>query len=432
MKLKLLLCMWTAFAVSVCEGQNLIPNPSFESGSCVVDYNSTPQKIPTTIDNWYSCTGASPDPFDICGTAKPAAYAIVAPEIINGYQYARTGNKFMGLGFYPGWYEYIGTKLSVPLEAGETYKVSMWIACADMMLWASKTMGVYFSNTEISYPTTSTYGGMLNYTPQVEATRADGNFATDTTWQQVSGEFVAAGGEQWIVIGYFKSIIAGDFYLFPDPADGRKRKANPDYKPTVQGTGTTGGPRIYYYIDDVSVQKSVALPVKLSAFSGKLIQQHVQLQWATATETNNCRFEVERSADGKDFSKIGTIQGAISSNTAKQYNFTDASPLAGNIYYRLNQVDCDGKNTYSRIITIQNNAGGFSIYPNPVINTITVNRSKAGSARANVYDITGRTIISQQLVTEKETIHAEHLLPGTYIISIEGSNGTFTQKFIKK
>jgi hypothetical protein len=426
--IRLQCCLVLALPALFGKAQNLVPNPGFENGSCVVNYNSTPAKIPTTINNWYSCTGASPDPFDICGNAMPAAYDVFVPDVLFGYQYAHTGNRFMGFGFYSAWYEYLGVKLTAPLEAGETYHVTFWLSCGDLMSWAADQVGIYFSTTDISYPTTSTYGGMLNYTPQIVNTT--GNFITDTTWQKVSGDFVAAGGEQYIVIGYFKPIVAADFYQFPVTTPGQNPKANPNYKPGTNGTG--GNPRAYYYIDDVVVEKQSALPIRLHHFAAKRMDDKVRLDWQTAMENNNCRFEVERSEDGRNFQMIGSLPGAVNSSATQYYQFTDVRPVSGRSYYRIRQVDCDGKSTLSNVISLNNQSTALSVYPNPVADKLIIDRTTNITARAAIYDLAGRMIAIHTLKEPRETLNVQGLLPGTYIIKVTSETEHYARKFIKK
>ena len=427
--IRLQCCVVLLLPAALCKAQNLVPNPSFENGSCVVNYNSTPQKIPATINSWYSCTGASPDPFDVCGNALPAAYDVFVPDVLFGYQYARTGNRFMGLGFYGApWYEYIGTKLTSPLEAGETYHVEFWVSCGDLMSAAADQLGIYFSTTEISYPTTSTYGGLLNYTPQIVNTV--GNFLIDTTWQKVSGDFVAAGGEQYIVMGYFKPAIASEFYQFPVTTAGQNPKANPNYKPATNGTGGTA--RAYYYIDDVLVEKQSSLPIRLMKFSAKRVEGKVLLEWQTASENNNCRFEVERSEDGSAYQMIGTVAGAINSSVTRYYQFTDQHPVTGKSYYRIRQVDCDGKSTLSNTVSLTNEVTTVSVYPNPVVNKLTIDRTTTIAARAAIYDLAGRMISFHELKEPRETLNVQNLLPGTYIIKVTSETEHYAYKFIKK
>lgn len=408
--------------------QNLVPNPSFENVNCPTGYTGAPAQVSTFVSDWYSATCASPDPFTNCGTTVGANKTLV-PNVIFGYQHAQHGNNYMGFGFYNSWYEYLGVKLTQPLEAGETYNVSYWLGCADNMRWAADQIGIYFSTTEIRCYT-GFAGPQLNYTPQI--VNPVGNFITDTTWQQLTGEFVAAGGEEYIVIGYFKPIVLSDFYLFPDPGNGLLQKANPYHQPTIPATGTATSPRTYYYIDNVSVQKLSALPVKLTAFNARVSNQQALLNWKTLTESNNCRFEIERSTSGSGFKTIADVAGAVNSNTAINYTYTDKNPIPGRSYYRLKQVDCDGKTNYSNVVTVNYTLEGFSIYPNPALQQIIVDRNTGGSAIATIIDFAGRVMASQKVTGTKETIMISQLLPGTYILKLESAKGVHTQKFVKQ
>ncbi|MEO7983617.1 MAG: hypothetical protein ABI688_06020 [Bacteroidota bacterium] len=78
----------------------------------------------------------------------------------------------------------------------------------------------------------------------------------------------------------------------------------------------------------------------------------VQLQWQIAAELNTERFEIERSADGVNFTKIGTVASSGSSNTTKDYSFPDNSPATVN-YYRIKQIDKDGKVNYSKTLSVK-------------------------------------------------------------------------------
>lgn len=409
---------------SFCKAQNLVPNHSFENVNCPVNYTVTvqPGKLSTAISDWYNTNAASPDLFTDCGNTNPPNSTMV-PNIIFGYQYAQDGNNFMGFGFYSGWYEYIGVKLTAPLEAGETYQVSFWVSCADAMLWATNKLGAYFSTDQIIYNTTTRLpasGVPHAFTPQVVSDR----FLTDTNWVKVSGEFVAAGGEQYLTIGYFSTVTlaSGDFQKFDI-------RANPNY-PTTTGTATN--PRCYYYIDNVSVQKSASLPIQLTGFTAKITDGKVKLDWKTASESNNCRFEIERSEDGVQFHTLGTRAGAVNSSIMRNYDFTDPSPVAGRNYYRIKQVDCDGKNSYSKTLTVNFAASGFSVYPNPVLNQLTIDRNTAAPAQAIVYDLTGKELKSYPVKNARETLHVNNLLPGTYIIKIVTAQESVSQKFIKQ
>lgn len=117
------------------------------------------------------------------------------------------------------------------------------------------------------------------------------------------------------------------------------------------------------------------LPVEFIDVAAELTtsDRTAKLTWATAKEANNSHFEIERSVDGvNDFSVIGEVQGMGWKDTVTDYAFEDKSlPLTGgNIFYRLKQVDFDGKNTYSKVFSlkvsnVQFKKGVWRAYPNP-------------------------------------------------------------------
>lgn len=92
------------------------------------------------------------------------------------------------------------------------------------------------------------------------------------------------------------------------------------------------------------------LPVTWLYFTARANDSHeVALNWATASEINNDRFEIERSADGSSFEKIGTVNGNGNSVQTIEYSFKDTTVQRGVYYYRLKQVDFDGRFEYSNI-----------------------------------------------------------------------------------
>jgi hypothetical protein len=226
----------SAFAT---KAQNLVPNPSFENAICPTGYNGFPNQVALYMNDWYSATCASPDIMTTCSNHPNTTI----PNVLFGYQYARTGSNFAGFGFYNSWYEYLGVKLTQPLVAGTVYNVSFYASCANSMDKATDALGIYFSQTEIKC-ISGFSGPVLNYTPQVVQT--PGVFLNDTLgWQQVSGSFTAQGGEEYIVVGYFKPWNVADLQSINN------------------GTGT----RCYYYVDDFSVE-AVSLPAQPGAISG--------------------------------------------------------------------------------------------------------------------------------------------------------------------
>ncbi|MGV3642348.1 MAG: hypothetical protein ACO1NZ_17630, partial [Adhaeribacter sp.] len=118
------------------------------------------------------------------------------------------------------------------------------------------------------------------------------------------------------------------------------------------------------------------LPVELISFEGEATKSGVLLEWATATEKNNDRFEVERSTNGVTFTKIAEVKGNGNATAKRTYSLRDAKASRGTHYYRLKQVDFDGTSEYSKMIAVENNlsaaASGLLVAPNPANGQFTI------------------------------------------------------------
>lgn len=116
------------------------------------------------------------------------------------------------------------------------------------------------------------------------------------------------------------------------------------------------------------------LPVNLTYFNGIVQNTQVNLSWQTATEINTSTFEVERSADGINYTTIGNINASGNSTVTKNYFFTDINPINGTNYYRLKTKDIDGKSSNSNVVMIKISGASTSveirIYPNPATENI--------------------------------------------------------------
>jgi hypothetical protein len=112
------------------------------------------------------------------------------------------------------------------------------------------------------------------------------------------------------------------------------------------------------YIGDFTWDDAV-LPVRLASFSGKQVENQLLLGWQTTFESNSEYFVIERSADVQSFEAVGRVASAGFSESMQVYGFTDAAPLKGTNYYRLRQVDRDGRFEYSKILGLTYDADGF-------------------------------------------------------------------------
>ena len=171
-----------------------------------------------------------------------------------------------------------------------------------------------------------------------------------------------------------------------------------------------------------------ALAVSLIGFDAKSANGTVKLEWATASETDNDYFDIERSADVRNWKAIDRIKGAGTVNTARNYATTDSSPLDGRSYYRLKIVDFEGKTEYSNIRVIQmNTTPAPSVYPNPATTSLTLSGKPNGHVK--IYSLAGQEVGQIEVKGEKTIISIKDLPVGSYLLK---SNDGWNSKFIKQ
>ena len=173
------------------------------------------------------------------------------------------------------------------------------------------------------------------------------------------------------------------------------------------------------------------LPVELTTFTASQSVNKVELNWQTATETNNYGFEIQRAkqSNNLNWEKIGFVEGSRNSNSPKSYQYTDSNPQSGKILYRLKQIDINGDYKYSKEIEVNLAPTEFALfqnYPNPFNPTTKIKYSLPIKSLVNikVYDITGREVA--KLVDGFQE-------PGTYSIDFNASklsSGTYFYKII--
>jgi hypothetical protein len=187
----------------------------------------------------------------------------------------------------------------------------------------------------------------------------------------------------------------------------------------------------------------VTVPVKLISFNASVEEQNVVLHWKTASEINNRGFEIERSTDGRSFEKIGFVKGADKSNALRKYNLTDANALATEsvLYYRLKQLDFDGKYEYSAIVKVSRehrNATGLEVFPNPYStqSSLSFTSTLFGRATIELMDLKGE-VLSRQIAEVSRggntiDIRDAHMMQaGVYIVKLTLNNETHFVKLVK-
>lgn len=200
------------------------------------------------------------------------------------------------------------------------------------------------------------------------------------------------------------------------------------YIDVTNGTSKMVTAPIWYTRDDAFV-----LPVKLSNFNVQKIEKTVKIIWTTELETNSSYFIVDRSNDATTWTNIAKINAAGFSSTKINYSIFDNTPVNGINYYRLKQVDKDGKFEYSSIRTaLFNVAYDIVIAPNPAkdfINIVT-NKNDHKIIQIQLTDMTGKIIRNINTTQSFTSISTIGLTKGLYFVKVVGEKNTVTQKIM--
>ena len=181
------------------------------------------------------------------------------------------------------------------------------------------------------------------------------------------------------------------------------------------------------------------LPVVLTAFTATRNGSNALLTWKTATETNSKGFEVQVSTDGTAFRTLGFVSSETPNSVqSKNYKYTDTeSGKFGTRYYRLHQVDLDGKDSYSPVRAVgfdgaATGAVALSVYPNPFLDTdkVSLNFGSAvpnGAAQVQLIDMIGRTVRQQTISINNASLELgdlSDLRSGMYLARITLADGS--------
>ena len=189
-------------------------------------------------------------------------------------------------------------------------------------------------------------------------------------------------------------------------------------------------------------QSTGTVPVELTTFTGSTKNNSVELNWRTATETNNEGYQIERSIDNKNFTKIGFVQGNGNTTVQHTYSFLDNNLSPGKYYYRLKQMNYDGSYTYSQVVELSvGTPAKFSLsqnYPNPFNPTTTISFSvpQKSFVTLKVYNILGKEVATlvngvKEAGSYNINFDASRFSSGVYFYNlITGSGKNYVKKMI--
>jgi hypothetical protein len=166
-------------------------------------------------------------------------------------------------------------------------------------------------------------------------------------------------------------------------------------------------------------------------FTGKNTEGGNLLSWSTANEINNKGFEIERQ-EGNKWQTLGFVAAQSPKGALSTYEYTDESPLWGlgaTAYYRLKQMDNDGKLEYSKVISIQRNIKGrVKIYPSVTNGELTIE----GATSFYLINAMGQVVLSNK-ATPTTTLNLQALPNGIYCVRGKNTEGgDFSEKIVKQ
>lgn len=178
---------------------------------------------------------------------------------------------------------------------------------------------------------------------------------------------------------------------------------------------------------------SSLLPVTITTLTAETNGKTNTLKWVTAIEANNRGFDIQRSTDAKNFATIGfTPTAAINGNSSKNisYQYTDPYYSTAVTYYRLKQLDKDGKFYYSKTVSVNNPANTVNVvYPNPARDVLNI--KLAGNINSKVAfvisDVSGKRVLTNETIATGQAIMPiiiSRLAKGTYFLAVQAGGKT--------
>ncbi len=273
-------------------GQNLITNPSFENYS---DCPTTSSQL--NAFDWQvttNCGASSPDYYNSCATDTQGV-----PYNVVGNQNAFDGNAYVGIYCYYTFLpqrEYVQSQLNETLVAGQTYYVSFRVSLADDYGIAIGSLGAYFSNNPITGVGTT---APISVVPQISSSSIISN---TTNWVQITGSFIANGGERFITIGNFSTDAA---------------------TPLTINSSAFISDMSYYYIDMVEVTTT---PLSTNTFYNTNV----------AITPNPCKENITIDYKGKnsaDNFEVYTLEGKLVKKSLIGLDSIDLNELPAGAYF---------------------------------------------------------------------------------------------------
>jgi hypothetical protein len=176
------------------------------------------------------------------------------------------------------------------------------------------------------------------------------------------------------------------------------------------------------------------LAVKEGSFTAAKNGNAIQLHWKNIALEGSANFTIERSGNGVQFTRIGTVNGIVS-NTEGLYSFTDASPIATKNYYRIGSTGPNGQPSYSTTLAVAMNKAlaGLQISPNPASTAIQLQiTAPKGVVVVELKDLAGRALQTMRLTSQGTTLYqvidVSKLAKGIYALAVGDESTVFIKQ----
>jgi hypothetical protein len=291
----------------------------------------------------------------------------------------------------------------------------------------------YFSS---SHPKTnkknqnSTYGKSLNKRSNKEYWNIDriGNSSVNVALYWYDSSFSQISNTNNLTVAHFDSV--GDAWEIPS--------TNGSMVPTVVMFSGSKGKVSFPQVSTFSpftfgeTNPVVGLSVELIKFQANCQGDFTQINWTTASEKDNDRFELYKSLDAKSWIKIYTIKGQGTKSSQTNYSFNDFEKQSS--YYKLKDIDFNGKSSESDIIvsSCRDEIASTAFYPNPASDYFVLETSFEENSYYSILDMKGNKVLQGSLVSEKTVVSIKELSSGIYIVEINKDGQSEKMKLIKK
>ena len=195
---------------------------------------------------------------------------------------------------------------------------------------------------------------------------------------------------------------------------------------------------------EILILASVALPVKLTSFTGVNKNNTITLNWQTAYEQNSSHYVIQRSVDGLNFTDVDRVAANGVSNLPINYSYNDILPASvkmhKTVFYRLKSVDTDGNFGNSDIVAMQLDKTVIQLLvsPNPAKDVLQVQTASglAGNGVLSITDMMGRQVYRRDVILQNGSnaipVNISLFRPGIYSVRLVNGSESHTKQFVKE